>query len=494
MTTHFIPSAQQQALFDWITHGTGNARVDARAGTGKTTTLVQAAHLMGGTVAFVAFNKAIADEIRTRVAGRAKVDAATFHALGYRAWRKMAPGAVVDGNKMPDLAAGLGYDPITAQFTLKLVSFAKQHAIGFLCPLEDRSAWYRLVQHHDLEDLLPEHQQYDVDELVTKAINLLRLSVATDQTRIDFDDQLYAPLIHNARMWQYDWVLIDEAQDTNPARRALAKKILRPGGRLVAVGDPYQGIYGFTGADSDALELIERQFNTQRFPLTRTYRCAKAVVRLAQTWVPDFEPGPDNPEGTVDELPYEKLIPALGAQDAVLCRTMKPLVALAYQAIRAGVGCYVEGRDIGRGLKALVGKWKVRTVPALEKRLVAYLERETARFMAKGEELKAAALADKVETLLVVMEGRATVNEVLTALDQLFADTTGPQHRPVLCTIHRSKGREWGRVWWLGKEQLQPSKYARQEWQLTQEQNLMYVAATRAKTTLTLVPLPVKTS
>ena len=493
----FTPSVQQQALFTWITTGRGNARVDARAGTGKTTTLVEACKLMTGSVAFVAFNKAIADEIKARVGSltlRARVDAATFHSLGFRAWRKVAPNVLVDGKKVPQLAAGLGYDEITTQFTCKLVSFAKQHAFGFLCPLDDRSRWYALVQHHDLEESLPDGSVYDVEELITKAIALLRASIAADQRVIDFDDQLYAPLVHNAKMWQYDWVLVDEAQDTNPARRALAKKMLRPGGRLIAVGDPYQAIYGFTGADSDALDLIEREFNTTRFPLTVTYRCARSVVALAQQWVPDFTAHSGNAEGTVDTLPYEQLVAALQPTDAVLCRNMKPLVALAYQCIRAGVGCYVEGRDIGRGLKALVGKWKVRTTAALEKRLLDYMDKETARYMAKGEELKAAALADKVETLLVVMEGRATVADVLQALDALFDDTppSGQQTRTGFSTIHRSKGREWTRVLWLGKEQLQPSKYARQEWQLAQEQNLMYVAATRAKQELIVVPTPTK--
>jgi len=68
---------------------------------------------------------------------------------------------------------------------------------------------------------------------------------------LDFDDQLYLPLLWKLRLFQNDFVFIDEAQDTNPVRRALAKLALRPGGRLIAVGDPRQAIYGFTGASHE---------------------------------------------------------------------------------------------------------------------------------------------------------------------------------------------------------------------------------------------------
>lgn len=94
---------------------------------------------------------------------------------------------------------------------------------------------------------------------------------------IDFDDMVYLPLVFKLRLFPQDWVLIDEAQDTNPTRRALAARMLKPGGRVIAVGDPRQAIYGFTGADNDALEQIAAQFSCKRMPLTVSYRCPQAV-------------------------------------------------------------------------------------------------------------------------------------------------------------------------------------------------------------------------
>jgi len=50
----------------------------------------------------------------------------------------------------------------------------------------------------------------------------------------------------------------------------------------------------------------------------------------------------------------------------------------------------------------------------------------------------------------------------------------------ILSTIHKAKGLENDRIFFLAPE-LIPSKYATQPWQYEQEQNLFYVAVTRAK-------------
>jgi len=69
----------------------------------------------------------------------------------------------------------------------------------------------------------------------------------------------------------------------------------------------------------------------------------------------------------------------------------------------------------------------------------------------------------------------------MNAIDNLFSDHGG--QRLTLCTIHKSKGMEWNRVFILDCH-LMPSRYARKGWQKVQETNLIYVAHTRAKTEL----------
>ncbi len=117
--------------------------------------------------------------------------------------------------------------------------------------------------------------------------------------KIDFEDMVYLPLILKCRFWRHGVVMIDEAQDTNPARRALVRALVRKGGRVIAVGDRRQAIYGFTGADADALDLIKADFNCIEFPLTITYRCPKNVVAFAQQWVSHISADETAPEGSV---------------------------------------------------------------------------------------------------------------------------------------------------------------------------------------------------
>jgi len=493
-------SPMQEAVFSWATTGHGSAIVEAVAGSGKTTTLVELVRRVAGpgrSLAFVAYNKAIAAEITTRVAGLPGVRASTFHALGYGAWMKANPGCRIEDRKVKNLLAtpALGVPEPYHEFVAELVSLAKGHALGVLSPLDSLDAWYALVEHHELEELLSDTSPTDatlgavVGSGIQYAQSVLKASIAQDPTVIDYDDMLYAPLIHNLRMWENDWVLVDEAQDTNPARRALARKILKRNGRLVAVGDPHQAIYGFTGADADALDRIQREFACTRLPLTVTYRCPKAVVALARTWVSHIEAHASAPEGTVSSttLPEftahpDRLVPA----DAILCRNTKPLVELAFALIRRGVACHVEGKDIGRGLAALATKWKMKAAAPMIERLLAWRENEVTRLNAKGQEQKADSLSDRVDTLAVIAEGKTTVLEILSAIERLFGDTKAgtPSKTVTLATIHKAKGREWDRVYLLGRNLYMPSKFARQEWQLGQEANLAYVAVTRAKATL----------
>ena len=81
----FTPSEYQKKIFEFITKGTGNAVINAKAGSGKTTTLVEAMKLIPSKekVLFVAFNKAIEQELTARLNGYDNVDIKTYHGLGY---------------------------------------------------------------------------------------------------------------------------------------------------------------------------------------------------------------------------------------------------------------------------------------------------------------------------------------------------------------------------------------------------------------------------
>jgi DNA helicase-2/ATP-dependent DNA helicase PcrA len=494
----FIPSPYQQAVFDHIASSKRSARIEAVAGSGKTTTILHATQFMGSdSVAMVAYNRKISEELKVRLKEMGigpNVRAGTFHSFGNSMWFKVAGKVELNDKKLYDIADSMKVPDNLRSFVTKLVSLAKQRAIGVEVSVNDYTAWQQIVDHFDLEETLGDGQSnlLDTQEMVESGISfaMQMLAISTELCKkvIDFDDMIYAPLIYDVKAWQYDRVLIDEAQDTNPARRMLAKKMLKVGGQLVAVGDPHQAIYGFTGADNNAFDLLATEFGCVSLPLTVSYRCPKSVVRHAQQFVDHIQAFDASPEGsvtTMDQSVFKKLgADALNSDAAILCRNTKPLVELAYHFIRKNIPAHVEGRDIGKGLINLMNKWRTTSVSALMTKLDEYLVRETERFLAKGQEAKAEALRDKVETLGVIAD--CLPDMMRNHIAQLFEDTPdGQKSRTLtLSTVHKSKGREWPRVYLYGRNKFMPSPFARQQWQMDQEVNLMYVAVTRAKAEL----------
>lgn len=502
-------SPQQEAVIDWVNNGQGSVIVRARAGTGKTFTLLEAMGEMNGRVAYCVFNKKNANEAEAKVGARGlnnKVVVGTFHKFGWDAW-KMANRKVQilnkQGEKTNRLIDGINADPAHApipeefrSFIVSAVAKAKLRGFGiFDGRINDPREWMDVVNHFDLDMELGEGGFIDRAEAVKEALRhacrVLKASIQTANEIIDFDDMIYMPLLSGVRMPVYDWVLVDEAQDSNPVRRAMVKRMLKPGGRAIFVGDDRQAIYGFTGADNDALDVISREFNTSELPLTVTYRCPKAVVSLAQTLVPDYEAHPDAPEGEVRIVSHAEMMddPELGQGDAMICRNTAPLINIAFGLIRKGVTCHVEGREIGRGLLKLATKWKVKSLNALTDRLEDYREREAGKAMAAGQEQKAEQINDKVDTMLALIQGIGidkTVADLVKKIQSMFADTPEGQRAPgvVLMTAHRSKGLEFPRVFLYGEGKFMPSRFARQDWQMLQEENLRYVAYTRAEKVL----------
>lgn len=501
----FEPSDEQRAIFEFAERAPGNLRVDARAGTGKTTSMVEVSKRRRG--AFLAFNKGIATEVghKLALAGISDKDmkAATFHSVGFQAWMKHAPKARnVRPEKLDILAEKIRVPNRLKAFVVKLADYGKQALVGAVAdlPADDTESWLGIVEHHDLLDLMPQgDEDLDEEQFLEEGLawthKLLRQSILESETMIDFTDMLYMPLYAQLRFWQYETVIIDEAQDTNRARREIAKRLLQQRGMLICVGDPHQAIYGFTGADSDAMDRLSDAFQCETLPLTITRRCPKRVVRLAQTWVPDIRAADDAPEGeygVLDEAAFAKIVPQ--DTDAILCRNMRPLARLAFSYLRRHIPCVIEGRELGGSLITLARRWRsASTLGELSSHLDEHLERETEKFLLKHQLAKAGLVRDKVETLKALMEGLSAEDhpeKLVDLINRLFKDSDGLAKRvTVLSTIHKAKGREWDRVFLLGRNTLMPSPYARQEWQLQQEANLAYVAVTRAKHSLIEVNL-----
>ena len=501
-----ILSLQQEAVVQWVQEGTGHLNIIARAGTGKTTTLIEITKVMKGDVYLGAYNKAIADEISARLPkrfGGPRVQASTLHSAGMKAWRAAYPHCTVDGRKLGRIVNDLFTGPtqwkreVYGGFVRKLVSFAKQWGFGFIKDAEDLSNWEELMDHFGV---YPERAA-KLEEALEYSQQVFQQSLDACPEVIDFDDMLLAPLVFHTPVTQYDWVLIDEAQDTNPVRRELALKMLKKTGRFVAVGDPGQAIYGFTGADAASLDHIKKQLGSKELPLTVTYRCPTKIVKLANTWVPDLEAVPGAPEGEVIYLPVEEFNPAKTGDNkaAILCRNVAPLVGIANDCLIKQVPFSFECADIKDDLLRILSKWKDRDMAGIKSGLQDWKEKEMAFWAARQKWSQVDKIEDRARTLHILIEqvdgvGGRDVQAVERHINRLLIDRQTYGSKPggsflTITTIHRSKGREWDTVYLVGRDRLQPSKWARMPWELEQEKNLCYVGVTRAKKRLVEINL-----
>jgi superfamily I DNA/RNA helicase len=473
-------SPYQENLFHFVAEGEGSAIVVAVAGSGKTTSGVEAVRRIpyGKSHVYLAFNKSIATELSGR-----GVNGRTFHSMTYSPVLRARKAQQVESNKLRKLIDGHFGDEDVAMygaFVARLVGLGRNAGIG--CLAQDLpEAWAALIEHHDLE---LDSDRANIETAIEYAQKLLQLSNASDM--VDFDDMLYFAVRDGISLPKFDFVFVDEAQDTNAIQRAIIRKIMKPTSRLIAVGDPAQAIYGFRGADSNSISMIKEEFNCVELPLTVSYRCPTSVVDFARQWVSHIEAAPSAPEGSVKRLGAwgpETFV----ANDLVVCRTTAPLISIAYQMLRAKRPVRVMGRDIGDGLKSLIKRLNARGVDALLEKLAEWADRESEKALAKQQDAKAEAIRDKAAAIACLIdalpETERTVPELLRVIDSLFDEKIGAT---VLATVHKSKGLEAARVYWLNSSKC-PAPWARKPWQQEQERNLCYVAATRAKSELILI-------
>jgi DNA helicase-2/ATP-dependent DNA helicase PcrA len=474
-------STFQTSIFAFVETGSGNAIVEAVAGSGKSTTIIEAMKLVKGSSIFLAFNKAIADELKAK-----GVNARTFHSLvfGPVMRHKNATGPTMDKlRRLCRANMSSEHYKLYAAFAQKLVGLARQQGVGFLTP--DTIATYRAIcAHHDIE---LESDDADMTTALEYAQQLLEWSNQSDM--VDFDDMLYWAVRDNLNLPKFDFIFVDEAQDTNMIQREILRKIMGPRSRMIAVGDPAQAIYGFRGADAQSLRSIAKEFNAVTLPLSISYRCPTSVVKYAQQWVSHIQAADNAPDGVVEHHEQEWDVDMFLPNDLVICRKSAPLLQLAFRCIRMNIPVQVLGKEIGDGLKSLIDNMNAKTLEELTDKLQKYMVREVEMAKKEDDESKVEAITDKVGCVLFLIDGlkedRRDIASLKTGIDYLFKDK---EKCVKLCTIHKSKGLEAERVFWLNRNEC-PAQWARREWQQVEEINLCYVAATRAKRELHMIEL-----
>lgn len=520
--------------------GTDNSphlMITARAGTGKTTTLIEGLKLLKGlepsikpsdqqqavwdklllskgrvqTVGFVAFGKDIAQELKKRVPEG--VETMTMHSFGYNAVRKAFGEIRCEANRVTELLAKVlgtsiyqmrGENSCLLNTVKDLVRYCKINLITQ--PTEED-----LIRLSNIYDVDIDYLEENVFSLVPKVLEL-SLDVKRDM-KVDYDDMIFLPNALNLPTYKYDLLLVDECQDLNKCTQNLA---VRGGRRVVCVGDSRQAIFGFAGADSTsmanlALMLGSADRGMDHLNLTKTRRCPKRIVEHAKRIVPDFECLPEAPEGMVREVKFEveeyvrevnsvhkdlQSVSQLGFAselepgDFVLCRNNAPLVRLTLRLLRHNRRALMLGRNIGRGLTNLVLRLAPTTLPDLIEKVGRWYELEKTKEEARlhPDENKLASLVDRRECIVAFCQEVNTLEELHAKMDVLFSDEN-KKGCIILSSIHKAKGLEADRVFLIlhAKSGLAlPGNKAKGR-QLQEQLNLLYVAQTRAKRELVFV-------
>lgn len=484
----FEPSRYQAAVFDFVQNGQGNAVVEAVAGSGKTTTILQALQYTDRSldVAFVAFNKHIARELQERAPDHVHVS--TLHSLGFSnirsAWGKVQVEERKVQNILKDIGNHLSPDDLDMlqedETTItRLCSLVK----GTMSETNDQ-ALTLLCDHFDLET---NGDAAFIFDIVRKAH-----AASVAQTGIvDFDDMIYFCAAGMVPCRKFDFLFIDETQDLNASQLVFAQKSIKPSGRIVAVGDRYQSIYGFRGADVNAIPNMIDALQAAVLPLSISYRCPSSHIELAQALVPSIEAFEHAKPGTIETIHESELLDHVQDGDLVLCRRNAPLVKFAFRLLANGVKVTILGRDIASNLISIIKKVEHKaqadTIESFFVALDDWSMSEISKLEHANKLSRADSLRDKAESILAIATDCDTVQEVCTKIDKIFSD----DHAGVtFSTVHKAKGGEAERVFLLKPDELGSTRRCTQEWEAQQEFNIQYVAFTRSKDALYFVEAP----
>jgi superfamily I DNA/RNA helicase len=167
----------------------------------------------------------------------------------------------------------------------------------------------------------------------------------------------------------------------------------------------------------------------------------------------------------------------------ILCRINAPLVKVCYSLIKQGKTARIVGRDIGKGLIALIDRLKPWDINDLLVKLNDYKFKEIDKLEKAGRESQAEAIKDKCDTLVALTDGVNDLTTLKARIEKIFTDQISGIS---LSSVHRAKGLEADNIYVL-KPHLMPFPKATKDWEVEQERNVMYVALTRAKKKLAFV-------
>ncbi|MEV0850559.1 UvrD-helicase domain-containing protein [Streptomyces sp. NPDC049954] len=427
----FVPTEEQAAAIEAFTRGE-HLVIQAGAGTGKTSTLALLAEATPARRSrYLAFNRAIALDAASRFP--ATVQCKTAHSLAYAAlghryrerlnsprrpgWKVGAdlglntPARINDRDLLPATLANTVLRTVTRYCQSAEAELAPHH-VPALRGIDDSDA------QGELADLLLPYAAKAWDDLQ---------SPAGGAVRFEHD--------HYLKMWALsepvlpgDFLLLDEAQDTNPV---LEQIVLAQSGhtQIVMVGDSAQAIYGWRGARD-----VMTGGAGHHLTLTRSFRFGPALAAEANRWLA-LADAPIQLTGSTD-LPTT-VGPHLRHPDAILCRTNIGAVTEILTLHNAGIPTALAGG--GDALRALAGAARdlIQGRRTHHPELVLFTTWNELRDYA---ELDPAGADLQPFANLIADHGP---DALLDAVERLVPE---PHAQVTVSTAHKAKGREWPRV------------------------------------------------
>lgn len=446
---------------------------------GKTATLKELCNRtpVGTSCLFMAFNKSIAEELKTKLP--TTVECNTFHSMGLRTLMKNFRFRMqLEENKCFSLCMEL-FDFRKKEYKEKMRYYFSLQELWekirlSLCEINEENVSALCIE-YDL----------DYEKSMISDLNKINERWRKDCTKIqgnksfkmDFPDMLWIPynFVDEMNFPKYQVVMIDEGQDLFTLQKEILQRHIKPRGRFIAVGDSKQLIYNFMGSDLDVFTSIKRMPNTICLPLSVTYRCAKKIVEKANEVFPGTECIPTAIEGVIREGDIFEA----ESGDFVLCRNNFPLVAAFILFLERGKKASIMGRDFGESLcRLLDGQERLDDLYLLLEDKVSKLKEKGLSEIAITNNASYVALKEKVSIIEILYKRfPGSFLALKQKIKNIFSDDkTGI----ILSTIHKSKGLEAKRVFFLNPE-LIPSKFAKTPKALYAEECLKFVAITRAK-------------
>lgn len=458
-----------------------NIFINASAGGGKTYCIKQLALITSPikSVIFLAFNKSIAEELKSKLPSH--IDVSTIHAKAYGILRSNIRMNV----KINELKNFIYCKQV---LKTKIKDKKKENAYFFsISSVIDKLKLNNLEPTEEAIDEICDTYGFDVNEDQTKdIINVMKRINQDEQDlnkstvhNIDFTDMLYlcATKVKEDQYPKYDVVIIDESQDNSDIQQVIILNLLKKKGRLIAVGDEKQAINFFAGSSLKTFEVFKNRPNTLQFPLPITYRCPKKIVELANEVFPEGTLARESAiEGEVRNGSLEEIEDG----DMVLCRNNKPLIQVWISLTKQRKKANILGKEFGQSIKNLFSQ--ITSISSIEDILDKKVDELNKAGVANPAMNKQyIALQEKCDIIRLLYVEFGSVQKVYEVIDEIFSNSV--QKGITLTSIHKSKGLEADRVFFLNSH-LIPSKFAVSDGELYAERCLNYVAITRAKQSL----------